>query len=331
MTSRRQFIGSVIGGILAAPLAAEAQQRGKVWRIGFLGTEAATSSTSPIAALRGGLRDLGYAEGRNLVIEYRWAGEDYDRLAGLAADLVGQKVDVIVTYGTPGCRAAKQATTTIPIVMAAVGDPVRSELVVSLARPGGNITGLSIQDFELIIKRLEVLKEVVPAASRVAYLQVPGTQPTDVAERLRREQDTAAKSIGMELERIDVRGVDEYAGAFSAMANKGVQALSVASVAPLGAHAARIAELAAHHRLPSIGGPKGFAEAGGLLAYGPSLPDLYRRAAIYVDKILKGAKPADLPIEQPTKFELVINLRTAKALGLTIPQSVLLKADEVIQ
>jgi ABC-type uncharacterized transport system substrate-binding protein len=217
------------------------------------------------------------------------------------------KVDLIVTYGTPGCRAAKQATTTIPIVMAVVGDPVRSGLVAGLARPGGNMTGLSVQDFELIIKRLELLKEVVPTASRVAYLDVPGTQPTDVAESLRKQQDRAAKSLGIQLQRFGVRGVDEYAGAFSTMAKNRVQALSVASVAPLTAHVAEITALATKHRLPTIGGPKAFSEAGGFLAYGPHLPDLYRRAATYVVKILNGTKPGDLPIEQPTKFELVIN------------------------
>jgi putative ABC transport system substrate-binding protein len=321
-------VGVLTLGLLAAPLAVEAQQ---TYRIGFLGTTAATSDASPITILRQGLRNLGYAEGRNLVIECRWSGDNYDRLAGLAAELVDLKVDVIVTYGTPGCRAAKQATTTIPIVMAAVGDPVRSGLVASLAKPGGNMTGLSIQDFELIIKRLALMKEVAPTVSRVAYLEVPGTQPTDIVESLRKEQNTAAKSIGIQLQQFAVRRIDDYSSAFSAMAKNGAQALSVASVAPLGAHAAEIAARAAQHRLPTIGGPKAFAEAGGLLAYGPSLPDLYRRAATYVDKILKGAKPADLPIEQPTKFELVVNLKTAKALGLTIPPSLLLRADELIQ
>ena len=327
---RRAFIAAILS-LLAAPLAAGAQQPAKAYRIGFLGTDTAAFTAGPIAMFRQGLRDLGYAEDRNLTIESRWADGNYDRLAGLAAELVALKVDLIVTYGTPGCRAAKQATTTIPIVMAVVGDPVRSGLVASLARPGGNMTGLSIQDFELTIKRLELLKEVVPTASRVADLGVPGNQPTDVAESLRKQQDTAAKSLGIQLQRFHVRGVDEYAGAFSAMAKSGAQALSVTSVAPLYAHAAEIAALATQHRLPTIGGTKAFAEAGVLLTYGPNIPDLYRRTATYVDKILKGAKPADLPIEQPTKFEFVINLKTAKALGLTIPPAVLARADEVIQ
>jgi len=324
-------MAAIAGSVLAAPLAAGAQQTGKMWRVGFLGYEAPTSAASAIGTFREGLQGLGYAEGTNFVIESRWGGEDYGRLPGLAAELVKQKVDVIVTYGTPGCLAAKRATTTIPIVMAAAGDPVRSGLVASLARPGGNITGLSMQSFELSIKRIALLKEVVPTASRVAYLQVPGTQPADVAEPLRRDQDAAAKEIGIHLERFAVRGPDDYEHAFSTMTKRGVQALAVTSVAPLAAHAAKIAALAVQHRLPSIGGTRSFAEACGLLAYGPNLPDLYRRAAIYVAKILKGAKPGDLPVEQPTKFELVINLKTAKALGLTIPQSLLARADDVIQ
>jgi len=331
VTTRRVFLGTLASGLLAAPLVAEAQQQGKVWRVGFLGTEAPTSATRAIGPFREGLLGLGYAEGTNFVIESRWGGEDYGRLPGLAAELVKQKVDVIVTYGTPGCLAAKRATTTIPIVMAAAGDPVRSGLVASLARPGGNITGLSMQSFELSIKRIALLKEVVPTTSRVAYLQVPGTQPADVAEPFRRDQDAAAKEIGIHLERFAVRGPDDYEHAFSTMTKRGVQALAVTSVAPLAAHAAKTAALAVQHRLPSIGGTRSFAEAGGLLAYGPNLPDLYRRAAIYVDKILKGAKPADLPIEQPTKFEFVINLKTAKALGLTIPPSLLARADQVIE
>ena len=314
--------------LVLLPRIAEEQPAVKVYRIGLLATGADRSS--PRVSLRQGLRDLGYAEGTNLVIEER-SSENYDALPALAADLVRRKVDLIVTYGTPGCLAAKQATTTIPIVMAAAGDPVRSGLVASLARPGGNITGLSIQDFDLIIKRIELLKETVPNVTRVAFLQTPGTQPTNIAESSHRQEDLGAKSIGVQLRRYYVRGVDEYPGSFSAMAKDGVQALTVQNVAPLGNHAAKIAALAVEHKLPTIGGPKEFAEAGGLLAYGPNLAELSRRAAVYVDKILKGAKPADLPVEQPTKFELVLNLKTAKALGQTIPQSVLVRADEIIQ
>ena len=313
------------------PRMAEEQPAAKPYRIGLLGIGPATS-TAGFALLRQGLRDLGYAEGRDFVIEERWTGENYDRLPGLAADLVRLKVDLIVVNGTPGCLAAKQATTTIPIVMAGVADPVRSGLVASLARPGGNITGLSIQEMDLVIKRIEVLKAVVPNAARVAYLGVPGTQPTNVADSLRMQMDQAAKSIGMRPQQYYVRGADEYSAAFSAMAKEGIQALSVATVAPFaGANAAKIAMLAVEHRLPTISGPKEFAEAGGLLAYGPNRAELSRRAAVYVDKILKGAKPADLPVEQPTKFELVINMKTAKALGLTIPQTLLLRADQVIE
>jgi len=301
VVERRAFFAAVAGGLLAARLAAQAQQTAKVWRIGFLGYEAATS---PIAAVREGLQGLGYVEGKNFVIEYRWGGEDCARLPGLAAELVSQKVDVIVTYGTPGCLAAKRATSTIPIVMAGVGDPVRSGLVASLARPGGNLTGLSIQAFELDIKRKALLKEVVPTVSHVAYLRVPGTQPAAVSESFHGELDAAAKTMGIQLVRFDVHGLDDYERAFSTMAKTGVQALVVATVAPLEAHATKIAGLAAQHRLPSISGTRGFAKADGLLAYGPSLPDLHRRAAGYVDKILKGAKPADMPVEQPTKFRI---------------------------
>jgi len=318
-------------GLFLVALAADAQQASRTYRVGFLATTTQGNELSPVAALREGLRDLGYVEGRNLAIEYRWADDKYERLPALAAELVQSRVDVIVTYGTPGCLAAKKATTTIPIVMASVGDPVRSGLVASLARPGGNITGLSIQDFELSIKRLELLKELVPTALRVAHLQVAGTQPTDVAEALQRQEDAAARSIGLQLQRVVVRGPSDFADAFSLMGKNGAQALTVANVAPLGAYAAQIAALATKHRLPTIGGGKGMAFAGLLLTYGPDISALHRRSATYVDKILKGAKPADLPVEQPTSFELVINLKTAKALGLTIPQSVLGRADQIIE
>jgi putative ABC transport system substrate-binding protein len=315
---------------ILAPPAGGAQQAPRTYRIGFLGTTSRQDQTSPLAGFRQGLLDLGYVEGRNFLIEYRWADDKYERLPALAAELVRSGVDVIVVYGTPGSLAAQKATTTIPIVMVA-GDPVRSGLVASLARPGGNITGLSIQDFELIIKRLELLKEVVPTASRVAYLQVPGTQPPDVAESLQRQEDSAARSMGLQLQRVMVRGVSDFAGAFSTMAKNGAQALTVANVAPLGTHAGEIAALATQYRLPAIGGQKGMARTGLLLTYGPDLSDLQRSSAAYVDKILKGAKPSDLPVEQPTKFELVINMKTAKALGLALPQSLLLRADQVIE
>ena len=314
-----------------APLAIQAQpeqQASRTYRIGVLGSTLRQNDS--VATFRQGLRDLGYIEGRNLVIEYRGADDKYEHLSPLAEELVRSGVDVIVAYNTPGGLAAQKATTTIPIVIVS-GDPVRSGLVASLARPGGNITGLSIQEFELSFKRLELLKEVVPTASRVAYLRVSGVQPTQVARSFQTQEDSAARSIGLQLQRVDVREPSDFAGAFSTMAKNGAQALIVANHTLLSIHAAQVAALATQSRLPAIGGQKGLTRAGLLLTYGPDLSDLQRRSATYVDKILKGAKPGDLPVEQPTKFELVINLKTAKALGLTIPQTLLQRADQVIE
>ena len=327
---RRSFlIGLLI--VFAASRAASAQQPGRVYRIGFLGIANASSWESQIAALRQGLRELGYAEGKNLVIEYRWADEDFDRLPQLASDLVSLKVDLIVTHGTPGCRAAKQATTTIPVVMAAVGDPVRSGLVASLARPGGNLTGNTILDFDLALKRLGLVKEVVPNATRVGLLEVPGTQIGASAESGARDVDDAAHSLGMRVHRFGIREPKDIAIALATMAKDRTDALIVRLDALLAAYYGEIARLAVQHRLPTVGGAEQFVEAGGLLAYGVNIDETYRHAAVYVDKILKGAKPTDLPIEQPTKYVLAVNLKTAKALGLTVPQSLLVRADEVIQ
>ncbi len=330
MIRRRTFLlGSLI--VFAAARAPNAQQIGKVYRIGFLGIANASSWTSYIAALRQGLRELGYEEGKNLVIEYRWAEEDLDRLPTLAAELVSLKVDVIVTHGTPGSRAAKQATTTIPVVMAAVGDPVRSGLVASLARPGGNLTGNSILEFDLALKRLQLVKEVIPNASRVGLLEVPGTQIGAAAEGGARAVDDAAASLGMRMHRFGIRKPNDLAGAMATMAKERTDALIVRLDALLAAHYGEIARLAVQHRLPTAGGAKQFTQAGGLLAYSVNIDETYQHAAVYVDKVLRGAKPADLPIEQPTKYVLAVNLKTAKLLGLTIPQSLLLRADEVIQ
>jgi putative ABC transport system substrate-binding protein len=327
---RRSFLlGSLI--VSAASRAASAQQTGKVYRIGFLGIANASSWESQIAALRQGLRELGYEEGKNLVIEYRWAEEDFDRLPKLASDLVSLKVDLIVTHGTPGCRAAKQATTTIPVVMAAVGDPVRSGLVASLARPGGNLTGNSILDFDLALKRLGLVKEVVPNATRVGLLEVPGIQIGAAAEFGARDVDDAAGSLGMRVHRFGVREPKDIAIALGTMVKDRTDALIVRLDALLAAYYGEIARLAVQHRLPTVGGTEHFVEAGGPFAYGVNIDETYRHAAVYVDKILRGAKPADLPIEQPTKYVLAVNLKTAKALGLTIPQSLLLRADEIIQ
>ena len=327
---RRTFIGGVAFGVCAAPLAIRAQQPGKVYRIGFLGIANASSWASQIAALRQGLRELGYEEGRNLVIEYRWAEQDLDRLPKFAAELVSLKVDLIVTHGTPGSRAAKQATMTIPIVMAAVGDPVRSGLVASLARPGGNLTGNSILEFDLRLKRLELMKEVVPNVTRVGLLYAPGTQTGAGEEASARALKGATVSLGMQIHRFGIREPSDIANALAAMVKERTDALLVELDAPLVPHYGEIARLAVQHRLPTVGGAKQFVEAGGLFAYGANVEEAYRHAAVYVDKILRGAKPADLPIEQPTTYVLTINLQTAKALGLKIPQSLLLRA-EVIQ
>ena len=326
---RRAFLAGL--AILAAPRAACAQPTEKVYRIGFLGIAKPSSWASYIAALRQGLRELGYEEGRNLVIEYRWADDDFERLPKLAAELVSLKVDAIVTHGYRGCRAAKQATTTIPVVMAAVGDPVRSGLVASLARPGGNLTGNSILEFDLALKRLQLVKEIAPTASRVGLLDVPGTMAgaAAAAESGARDVDNAAGSLGMHVKRFGIQEPKDLASALATMAKERIDALIVRLDAILAAHYGEIARLAVQHRLPTIGGASQFVVAGGLLAYGVDVNETYRHAAVFVDKVLRGIKPADLPIEQPTKYVLAVNLKTAKAMGLTIPQS-LLRADEVI-
>ena len=329
MDRRTFLIGSLV--VFAASRATWAQQTGKVYRIGFLGIANASSWATYIAALRRGLRELGYEEGKNLVIDYRWAEDDFDRLPKLAAELVSLKVDVIVTHGTPGSRAAKQATTTVPIVMAAVGDPVRSGLVASLARPGGNLTGNSILEFDLTLKRLQLVKEIVPNASRVGLFDVPGTQIGTVQEGGARNVDSAAALLGIKVHRFGIREPNDLASALATMVKERTDALIVRTDALLAVHYREIARLAVQHRLPTIGGGKQFIEAGGLLAYSVNVDETYRHAAVYVDKVLRGAKPADLPIEQPTKYVLAVNLKTAKLLGLTIPQSLLLRADEVIQ
>ena len=309
----------------AAPLASVAQQLARVARIGFLGSASASGSASSVDALKSGLRDLGYIGNRDIVIEFRWAEGKYERLAELATELVRLNVDVLVTYGTPGIRAAKSATTAIPIVMAASADAVATGLVGSLARPDGNVTGLTIFGPEITAKRLELLKEAVPRVQKVAVLFNPDTKGAGF-----RPMEIASQSFDVELQRIGVRGPGEFAGAFSAMVTKRVDAVLVTQEQMLNAYPKEIADLASKHRLPSVGF-NDLADAGGLLGYGVNFLDLYRRAAHYVDKLLKGAKPADLPIERPTKFELVVNLKTAKALRLTIPQSVILRADRVIE
>ena len=312
-------------GLALAPLAAEAQAAAKIPRIGVL--HPATTQTLGTEAFLRGLRDLGYVEGRTLGIEWRWAAGKPDRYRQLADDLVRLEVDVIVAAHAETAMAARQATRTIPIVMAATVDAVREGLVTSLARPGGNVTGLSLMIPELTPKRLELLKEIVPGLSRVALLWNP--EPLDSPQV--GDHEAAARSLGLEALPLAVRGPDDFGRAFSEATRRRCGAVVVLQNPLFGLHRWRVAGLAIQSRLPMISGEPGIAEAGGLVTYGPSLTDSWRRAATYVDRILRGAKPADLPVEQPTKFELVINLKTAKAIGLTIPQSVLLRADQVIE
>ena len=327
---RRVFIGTMAGGLISVPLATNAQPTGKVPRIGFLVAASAsdTAYVRLIEAFRQGLRDLGDVEGRNVVIEYRYAGEKSERLPALAAELVRLKVDVIVSHGTPGPLAAKQATSAIPIVMTSTGDPVASGFVSSLARPGGNVTGLSLMVPELGGKRLQLLKEILPGLSRVAVLW---NAATPYASLVVRETEATATTLGVQLQSLVVRGPDDFEGALAAATSGRAGALTVVEDPLTITKRTQIVDFAAKSRLPAIYGVKEFVDAGGLMSYGVHLADLYRRAAAYVDKILRGAKPADLPVQQPTKFEFVINLKTAKALGLTIPQPVLLRADEVVQ
>ena len=324
---RRRFLAMVGGNLLAAPLAAQAQQPGKGYRIGYLGATTASSYARHVEALRLGLRDLGYVEGKNLTIEYRWAEDKYDRLPDLAAELVRLKVDVIVTHTTPGTLAAKHATTTIPIVMAISGDAVATGLVASIARPGGNITGSSFFFPELNAKRLELLTEARPTARRMAALVNPINPAHALALKAR---ESLAAALKVELEVVEVRAPQDVSDIFSAMVKRRVEAISVLDDPMLIANARQIADLAVSTRLPTIGFRE-IVDAGGLIAYSVDFPAAWRRAAGFVDQILKGAKPADLPVEQPTKFDLVINLKTAKALGLTIPPSLLQRADLVIE
>jgi len=324
---RRAFIGRVAGGVLAAPLAAFAQQAGKIARIGFLGATSASGYAKQLDGFRLGLRDFGYMEGKNIVLEYRWAEGNYAQLAELAAELVHSKVDVIVTHGTPGTRAAKGATTTIPIVMAISGDAVATGLVVSLPRPGGNITGSTFFGPELSAKQIELLKEILPRITRVAVLVNPDNP---VIGPMSKAMEITTKSLNLGLQQFAVRGPNEFENAFSAMVQKSVEAVAIQEDGMLNANVRTAGDLAMRKRLPLIGNTE-VPRAGGVLGYGVNFPEVFRSAAYFVDKILKGAKPADLPVQQPTKFELVINLKTAKALGITIPQSLLSRADEVIQ
>jgi putative tryptophan/tyrosine transport system substrate-binding protein len=326
MMDRRAFITVLGGSVLAGPVTAEAQQTAKVPVIGFLGLASASNSAKQVESLRAGLRDLGYRDGKDVAIDYRWAEGEYERLSDLAGELVWLRVDILVTHGTPGALAAKRATTTIPIVVATSADAVALGLVESLARPGGNVTGSTFLVPEVNAKRLEIFKEPFPRTSRMGVLVNPNNPAMGP---IIQAMKGTAKSLKVELQRFPVRGPNEFDGAFSSMTKSRVDAVAITEEPMFQANVGVLAALAMQKRLPSAGF-KEFAEAGGLLGYGADIIRLFRRAAYFVDKILKGAKPGDLPVEQPTKFELVINLKTAKVLGLTIPHSLLLRADQVI-
>jgi putative ABC transport system substrate-binding protein len=323
-----RLIFTVVLGFVWAPLTAHAQAADKLARIGFLGNSTPTLEANLIGPFREGLRDLGYTEGRNLVIEYRWAEGKYERFPALIAELIALKVDVIVTAGTPASLAVKKATSSVPLVMIAVGDPVGTGLVASLARPEGNATGVTSISPELEGKRLELLREVFPGVARVAVLWNPVSPFQVVAEK---EVQVAAEVLRMPVLSLGVRAAEELDSAFAAILREQANALLVLADRLFLHNRERIMDFAAKNRLPGVHAYRELVEAGGLMSYGPSYADLHRRAATYVDKILKGARPSDLPVERPTKFELVVNLKTAKALGLDIPQSVLLRADELIE
>jgi putative ABC transport system substrate-binding protein len=324
---RREFI-TLLGGTAAAwPLAARAQQAGKVYRIGFFNAGEPIQSKSRLIVVNG-LRELGWIEGKNILFEGRFAENRLERLPGLAAELVSLDVDVIVAFGTLAPLAAKRATTTIPIVMMNAGDPLGTGLVASLARPGGNVTGMSLMAPDLGGKRLELLREVLPSLSRVAVIW---NAANPYSALVFEETQRAVKTLAIELQSLEVRSPDDFNGAFDSAKRKKVGALVIVEDPLTFNELKRIAEFCADSRLPAVYGLRAFADVGGLMTYGASLADLYRRAVGYIDKMLRGAKPSDLPVEQPTKFELVINLKTARALGLEIPPTLLARADEVIE
>ena len=327
---RRDFMTLVAGASTAAwPFTADAQQAGKTAKIGYLASNLANQG--PLDAFRHGLRDLGYVEGRNVVIEYRDAQGKLEPLPALAAELVALKVDVIVASSTAAALAAKQATTVVPIVFATVPDPVATGLVASLARPGGNVTGLSNLNADLVGKCLEYFTQAVPAARRVAILWQPGAFGEHTEKEMLKAAEVAARVLGIELQFVEARGPADIDKAFSKITGAPADAVAVLVSGMLLGERKRLVYLAASNRLPVIYTFRELVDAGGLMSYGPSLADLFRRAASYVDKILKGTKPADLPVEQPIKLELVINLKSAQALGLTVPPTLLARADQVIE
>jgi putative tryptophan/tyrosine transport system substrate-binding protein len=322
---RREFI-TLLGGAAVWPLAAQAQQRSP--RIGFMGNSTAVLEANLVRPFRERLRELGYEEGRNIVIDYRWADGDYERFPTLVAELLAARVEVIVTAGTPAALAVKRATSTVPLVMVAVGDPVGTGLVPSLARPSGNLTGLSSIAPDLEGKRLQLLREVVPKLSYVGVFFNPANLFHTVSMQQAR---AAAEALGIRLAPLSVRASQELDGAFATILKEKPDAILVLADRVYLHERKRMMDFAARHRLPSVNAHREMVEAGGLMVYGPSYEEMHRRAADYVDKILKGAKPGDLPIEQPAKFTLVINLTTAKALGLDVPATLLARADEVIE
>jgi ABC-type uncharacterized transport system substrate-binding protein len=325
---RREFI-TLLGGAPIWPLVAQAQQRPNMPRVGYLFSLTESEGRHLWEASRQGLRELGYVEGRNIIVEVRWVGGRYEQLPSVLAEFERLKVDVIVIAATPGNVAAKVLTSTIPVVFVAVADPERAGLVASLSWPGGRFTGLSLLTPEMSGKRVELLAEAAPQrVSRVAVLFNPNNLSNSV---LLENTQAAARKLGIELESLEVRDPEEVERAMETALAKGANALTALDDPFIHSHRARIIALAAKHRLPAMYGTREFADEGGLMAYGPLRPDIYRRAAIFIDKILKGAKPADLPVEQPTKFEFVVNLKTAKALGLEMPTTLLLRANEVIE
>jgi putative ABC transport system substrate-binding protein len=325
---RRELLTLLGGAATAWPLAARAQQQGKISRVGFMGNSTPALEANLVGPFRDGLRELGYQEGRNIIIEYRWAEGNYQRFPALVAELLAVPVDVIVTAGTPATLAVKKATSTVPLVMIAVGDPVGSGIVPSLAHPGANITGLSSIAPDLEGKRLELLREVVPKLSRVALFLNPLNDFHSVSVR---QAFAAAQALGIKLQALEVRTLEELDGAFARIVREKPDALLILADRVFLHNRKRMMDFATEHRLPSVNAYREVVEAGGLMSYGPSYEDMHRRAADYVDKILKGAKPGDLPVEQPTKFTLILNLKSAKALGIEVPPMLLARADEVIE
>ena len=327
MNNRRKLIVALGAGVLAAPCASFAQQQGKVWRVGLLSSENPSGYKTRIEALRAGLRDFGYEEGKNLAIEFRWADGKLERLPGLAAELVRLNVDFLVTHASAPCRAAKQATMTIPIIMAATADPVALGLVTSLAQPGGNITGSTFFITELAAKRIELLKDAFPRVTQVAVLLQPENPFSNINLQ---SMKAAARSLNVALHKFPVRGLHEFDGAFAAMVKSRVGAVAVPELAMFLAHPKAIADLAAKQRLPAIGNSE-FAELGGLIGYGANLLQLWHRVGYFVDKVVKGTRPGVIPVEQPTRFDLVINMKTARTLNINIPNSILAQATKVIE